>query len=124
MILRRLYDDRLAQAAYLIGCAAAGEAVVVDPSRDVEPYLDAAAAEGLRIAHVTETHIHADFVREPASSRRGPGHGCTSRPRAGPIGSTASPPRMARSCCVTATASRSARSGSTWCTRRGTPPST
>jgi len=62
MNLTRFYDDKLAQASYLIGCAATGEALVVDPHRDVTPYLEAAASEGLRITHVTETHIHADFV--------------------------------------------------------------
>lgn len=62
MILRRLYDDKLAQASYLVGCAATGEALVVDPNRDVEQYVEAARAEGLRVTHVTETHIHADFV--------------------------------------------------------------
>lgn len=62
MILRRLYDDRLAQASYLVGCAATGEALVVDPNRDAEQYVRAAAQEGLRVTHVTETHIHADFV--------------------------------------------------------------
>jgi hydroxyacylglutathione hydrolase len=62
MILKRLYDDGLAQAGYVIGCDATGAALVVDPLRDVTPYLDAAKAEALRITHVTETHIHADFV--------------------------------------------------------------
>jgi hydroxyacylglutathione hydrolase len=62
MLLKRLYDDGLAQAGYLIGCDVTGEAVVVDPLRDVTPYLDAAKVEGLKITHVTETHIHADFV--------------------------------------------------------------
>ena len=62
MLLHRLYDPRLAQASYLIGCSATGEAVVIDPNRDVEQYLRAAQALGVRIAHVTETHIHADFV--------------------------------------------------------------
>ncbi len=62
MFLKRFYDEPLAQASYLIGCAVTGEAIVVDPNRDVQPYLDAAKAEKLRITHVTETHIHADFV--------------------------------------------------------------
>ncbi|HEU4453779.1 MAG TPA: rhodanese-like domain-containing protein [Longimicrobium sp.] len=62
MILKRFYDEALAQASWMVGCAATGEALVVDPNRDVETYLDAAEAEGLRITHVTETHIHADFV--------------------------------------------------------------
>lgn len=62
MILKRFYDEKLAQASYLVGCAATGEALVVDPNRDVQQYIDAAAAEGLELTHVTETHIHADFV--------------------------------------------------------------
>ena len=62
MFMQRFYDQPLAQASYLIGCAATGEAVVVDPNRDVDQYLAVAAAEGLRVTHVTETHIHADFV--------------------------------------------------------------
>lgn len=62
MLLRRFYDDQLAQASYMVGCAATGEALIVDPNRDIEQYVSAAAAEGLRLTHVTETHIHADFV--------------------------------------------------------------
>jgi hydroxyacylglutathione hydrolase len=62
MIVKRFYDEKLAQASYLIGCAAAGEALVVDANRDVEPYVRVAEAEGVRITHVTETHIHADYV--------------------------------------------------------------
>ena len=62
MLLKRIYDTNLAQASYLVGCSATGEALVIDPNRDVEQYMRAAADEGLRVAHVTETHIHADFV--------------------------------------------------------------
>lgn len=62
MILRRFYEDSLAQASYLIGCSATGEALIVDPNRAIEPYLEAARREGVRITHVTETHIHADFM--------------------------------------------------------------
>ena len=62
MLLKRFYDTKLAQASYLIGCAATSEAIVVDPNRDVEQYIRAAADEGMKISHVTETHIHADFV--------------------------------------------------------------
>ena len=62
MLLKHFYDTKLAQATYLLGCAATGEALIVDPNRDVEQYLTAAAAEGMRVTHVTETHIHADFV--------------------------------------------------------------
>ena len=62
MLLKRFYDEKLAQASYLLGCSATGESLVVDPNRDVEQYIRAAEAEGLRVSHVTETHIHADFV--------------------------------------------------------------
>jgi hydroxyacylglutathione hydrolase len=62
MFFRRFYDEGLAQASYLVGCDTSGEAVVVDPNRDVAQYLSAAAAERLRISCVVETHIHADFV--------------------------------------------------------------
>ena len=62
MILKRFYEDKLAQASFLVGCPAAREAIVIDANRDVDTYLRAAAAEGVRITGVTETHIHADFV--------------------------------------------------------------
>ena len=62
MFLKRFYDDGLAQASYLIGCAKTGEALVIDANRDIQQYLDAVAAEKLRVTHVTETHIHADYV--------------------------------------------------------------
>lgn len=62
MILRRFYDEALAQASYLVGCQVTREAIVVDPLREVSPYLEIAKAEGLEITHVTETHIHADFL--------------------------------------------------------------
>jgi hydroxyacylglutathione hydrolase len=62
VIVKRFYDVKLAQTSYLIACGRVGVAVVIDPIRDVEPYIHAAEAEGVRITHVTETHIHADFV--------------------------------------------------------------
>ncbi|MBP2411953.1 hydroxyacylglutathione hydrolase [Arthrobacter stackebrandtii] len=62
MLLERIYDEDLAQASYLIGCQANGEALVVDPRRDIQVYLDLAAANGMRITAVTETHIHADYL--------------------------------------------------------------
>jgi glyoxylase-like metal-dependent hydrolase (beta-lactamase superfamily II) len=60
--LRQLYYDQLAQASYLVGCAATGEALVVDPNRDLDQYFALAEREGFRITAITETHIHADFV--------------------------------------------------------------
>jgi hydroxyacylglutathione hydrolase len=62
MIVHRFFEPSIAQSSYLIGCAQTGEAIVIDPNRDVEQYVNEAAREGLRITHVTETHIHADFV--------------------------------------------------------------
>jgi hydroxyacylglutathione hydrolase len=62
MIFRRLYHDRLAQASYLVACEASRRAIVVDPLREPEPYLEAAALEDVQIAYVTETHLHADFL--------------------------------------------------------------
>lgn len=62
MIFRRFYDDGLAQASYLIGCERAREAIVIDPNLALEAYVATAAAEGVRITDVTETHIHADFA--------------------------------------------------------------
>ena len=62
MLFRMIYDEDLAQAAYLIGCQKTGEAIIIDPERDVDRYIDEAARHGLRITAVAETHIHADFL--------------------------------------------------------------
>jgi len=62
VLLKRYYDEPLAQASFLIGDTVAREAVVVDPHRDVDLYLKAAETEHLRIVAVTETHIHADYL--------------------------------------------------------------
>jgi hydroxyacylglutathione hydrolase len=56
------YLDCLSQASYLIGDETTGRAAVVDPRRDVQEYLDDAAAGGLSIELVIETHVHADFL--------------------------------------------------------------
>jgi len=60
MYFKQFYLNCLAQASYLIGSD--GEAAVVDPRRDVDDYVNEAAAAGLRIRWVIETHLHADFV--------------------------------------------------------------
>lgn len=60
MQFKQFYLGCLAHASYLIGSG--GEAVVVDPQRDVQQYIDEAAARGLTIRYVLETHLHADFV--------------------------------------------------------------
>ncbi len=62
MLLKYFYDKSVAHASYLVGCQRTGEAVVVDPGRDIEQYLEAAASEGVRVTAVAETHIHADYV--------------------------------------------------------------
>lgn len=62
MLLKYFYDQDLAHASYLIGCQRSGEALVIDPGRNIEPYLQAAEAAGMRIVGAAETHIHADFV--------------------------------------------------------------
>ncbi|WFN37728.1 MBL fold metallo-hydrolase [Methanomicrobium antiquum] len=60
MLLKQFFIDKIAHSSYLIGgnqtCA------IVDPSRDIDWYLEAAEEEGLRITHIIETHLHADFV--------------------------------------------------------------
>lgn len=62
MYFKRFYDADLAQASYMIGCQNTGECLVVDPIRDVSQYLEEAQRQQLRITHVTETHIHADYL--------------------------------------------------------------
>jgi hydroxyacylglutathione hydrolase len=62
MLLRQIFDPYLAQYAYLVGCQRTGEALVIDPERDIDQYQKLAAENGLRITAVAETHIHADFV--------------------------------------------------------------
>jgi len=70
MLFRQIFDERLAQYAYLIGCQRTRQAIVVDPERDAERFLEIAAHENLNLVAATETHIHADFlsgVRELAT---------------------------------------------------------
>ncbi|MGI9474862.1 MAG: MBL fold metallo-hydrolase [Rubripirellula sp.] len=62
MLLKYFYDKPLAHASYLVGCQKSGEALIVDPGRNIQPYIEAAKEEGLRIVGAAETHIHADFV--------------------------------------------------------------
>ncbi len=60
MYFKQFYLGCLAHASYLIGSG--DEAVVVDPQRDVDQYIEEARANGLNIKYVIETHLHADFV--------------------------------------------------------------
>lgn len=62
MFFQHVYDKTLAQASYVVGCQRTGEAIVIDAQRDVDVYLNIAKQNNLRITHITETHIHADFL--------------------------------------------------------------
>jgi hydroxyacylglutathione hydrolase len=62
MFFQHVYDKSLAQASYFIGCQSKGVAIVIDPKRDVDTYLDIAKQNNMTITHVAETHIHADFL--------------------------------------------------------------
>ena len=62
MFFQHVYDKTLAQASYFIGCQKAGVALVIDPKRDVDTYLEIAKQNKMKITHIAETHIHADFL--------------------------------------------------------------
>jgi glyoxylase-like metal-dependent hydrolase (beta-lactamase superfamily II) len=63
MIFQQLVNEDSGCLSYLIGCTEAGQAIVVDPGRDrVTEYLRLARKKGLRLAHVIETHTHADHI--------------------------------------------------------------
>lgn len=62
MLLKYFYDSKLAHASYFVGCQKTGEAIVIDPGRDVQQYLDTARSEGMNIVAAADTHIHADYV--------------------------------------------------------------
>ena len=62
MYFQHVYDKTLAQASYFIGCQKAGVAAVIDAKRDVDTYLEIARQNNMRITHILETHIHADFL--------------------------------------------------------------
>ncbi|WP_339909359.1 MBL fold metallo-hydrolase [Symmachiella dynata] len=62
MLLKYFYDKALAHASYMVGCQKAKVAVVVDPGRDIEQYLEMADREDVKLIAIAETHIHADYV--------------------------------------------------------------
>lgn len=61
-MFQRFFDEGLAQASFLLACPIAREAVVIDPRRDVDVYVELARERGFRIVYSIETHIHADFA--------------------------------------------------------------
>lgn len=62
MFFQQIFEEKLAQYAYLIGCQASGEAIVIDPMRDINRYEKIAAKNKLKIVGAAETHIHADYL--------------------------------------------------------------
>lgn len=62
MYVQQFFVEGLASMSYLIGCESRGVAAVIDPDRDVAKYIEAAESRGLRITHIIETHLHADYV--------------------------------------------------------------
>jgi hydroxyacylglutathione hydrolase len=62
MLVRQVLDSSLAQYAYLVGCPRTGQAIVFDPERDIDRYLELAARHKLTIVAAADTHIHADYI--------------------------------------------------------------
>jgi len=62
MIFEQIEVKGLSHYSYLLGCEKTKLAVVVDPRRDIDIYLELANKHGLKIRYVTETHIHADYA--------------------------------------------------------------
>lgn len=62
MFFEQIFEEKLAQYAYVIGCQKSGEAIVIDPMRDIDRYERIAAKNKLKVIAVAETHIHADYL--------------------------------------------------------------
>ncbi|HEX6206998.1 MAG TPA: rhodanese-like domain-containing protein [Actinomycetota bacterium] len=62
MFLERFHEEKLGHASYLVGSQDEGEALLVDPRRDVDPYLEAADRRGVRIGCALDTHGHNDYL--------------------------------------------------------------
>jgi hydroxyacylglutathione hydrolase len=62
MYFKQIFDEKLAQYSYIIGCQKNGEALVIDPMRDIDTYIQIAAKENLKIVAAADTHIHADYL--------------------------------------------------------------
>lgn len=60
MKIEQIYTGCLAQGAYYI--VSEGEAAIIDPLREIQPYLERLAKDGVKLKYVFETHFHADFV--------------------------------------------------------------
>lgn len=62
MYFKQIFEPKLAQYSYLIGCQKNGTAIIIDPMRDVEQYFELAKKEKLNLIAAADTHIHADYV--------------------------------------------------------------
>lgn len=62
MFFEQIFEEKLAQYAYVIGCQKSGEAIVIDPMRDIQRYEELAAKNNLKIVAAADTHIHADYI--------------------------------------------------------------
>ncbi len=62
MYFKQFFDEKLAQYSYMIGCQANGQAVVIDPMRDIDQYIQVAKSQKLTIVAAADTHIHADYL--------------------------------------------------------------
>jgi len=62
MYFKQITVPGLGCNSYVIGCPGARQAVVADPKRDVQDYMDISRDEGMKITHIIETHVHADHV--------------------------------------------------------------
>src|SRR5512136_3039228 len=62
MLIKPFVDESLGNSSYLVASEATGQAIVIDPERDVDRYVQVAEGLGLKLTHAVETHLHADFV--------------------------------------------------------------
>jgi hydroxyacylglutathione hydrolase len=62
MFFKQIFEPKLAQYSYLIGCQKKGTAIIIDPMRDVDVYFEMAKKENLHLIAAADTHIHADYV--------------------------------------------------------------
>ena len=97
MFLHRSFVPGLAIYSYMVGDEASGRCAIIDPTRDVEPYMRLAREQGSRITDILETHVHADFAAQ-SSSRRGyrTRRAFTARALAAPTGRRRMPTRSLR----------------------------
>ena len=82
MIIEQIYTSCLAQGAYYI--QSAGEAAIIDPLREIEPYLKRVERDKAKIKYIFETHFHADFVSGHLSLAHATGATIIYGPKANP----------------------------------------